>query len=43
MFLDPVPGAPPLDPSIISRVALYILDKQDGPFQLAVSSIDSSS
>ena len=30
MFLDPVPGAPPLDPSTISRVALYILDKQEG-------------
>ena len=36
-------GAPPLDPSTISRVALYILDKQEGPFQLVVSSIDSSS
>lgn len=43
MFLDPVPSAAPLDPSTISRVALYILDKQEGPFQLVVSSIDSSS
>ncbi len=43
MFLDPALGAPPLDPSTISRVALYILDKQEGPFQLVVSSIDSSS
>ena len=43
MFLDPVPSAAPLDPSTIRRVALYILDKQEGPFQLVVSSIDSSS
>lgn len=42
-FLDPVPGVPPLDPSAISRVALYILDKQEGPFQLIVSAIDVSS
>ena len=42
-FLDPVASAPPLDPSIISRVAFYILDKQEGPFQLVVSAIDSSS
>ena len=42
MFLDPVPSAPPLDPSIISRVSIYILDKQEGPFQLIVSAIDSS-
>lgn len=43
MFLDPVPGAPPLDPSMISRVGIYILDKQDGPFRLVVSAIDTSS
>lgn len=42
-FLDPVPGVPPLDPSAISRVAIYILDKQEGPFQLVVSAIDTSS
>lgn len=41
-FLDPVPGAPPLDPSTISRVSIYILDKQEGPFQLIVSAITSS-
>ena len=40
-FLDPVP-APPLDPSAINRVSLYILDKQEGPFQLIVSVIDTS-
>ena len=42
-FLDPVAGVPPLDPSTISRVALYILDKQEGPFQLVVTAIDTSS
>ena len=41
-FLDPVPNVAPLDPSAISRVALYILDKQEGPFQLVVSGIDVS-
>jgi hypothetical protein len=43
MFLDPVPGASPLDPSTISRVSVYILDKQEGPFQLVISAIDTSS
>lgn len=42
MFLDPVP-APPLDPSTINRVGIYILDKQEGPFKLVVSAIDASS
>lgn len=42
-FLDPLPIAPPMDPSAISRVAFYILDKQDGPFQLVVNAIDRSS
>lgn len=41
-FLDPVQTAPPLDPSAISRVAIYILDKQQGPFQLIVGAIESS-
>lgn len=43
MFLDPVPGAPLLDPSAIDRVSFYILDKQEGPFQLIVSAVDTSS
>ena len=43
MFLDPVASAPPLDPSTISRVAIYILDKQEGPFQLILGGIDTSS
>ncbi|WP_396930614.1 CIA30 family protein [Mycolicibacterium sp.] len=41
MFLNPVP-APPLDPSAINRVGIYILDKQEGPFRLVVTAIDSS-
>jgi hypothetical protein len=43
MRLDPAPWAPQsLDPSIISRVSIYILDKQEGPFQLTVGAIDAS-
>ncbi len=43
MRLDPAPEAPQtLDPSTISRVGIYILDKQQGPFQLAVSAIVAS-
>ncbi|WP_099252295.1 CIA30 family protein [Mycobacterium sp. shizuoka-1] len=42
-FLDPVPGAPPLDPSAINRVSIFILDKQAGPFRLGVRAIDTSS
>jgi hypothetical protein len=44
MRLDPAPEAPQtLDPSAISRVAIYILDKQEGPFQLTVDAIVASS
>lgn len=42
MFLNPAPGVPPLDPSTVSRIGVYILDKQEGPFQLVVSAIDAS-
>ena len=35
-FLDPLPGAAPLDPSRVAQVVIYLLDKQDGPFRLAV-------
>lgn len=39
-FLNPAPDAPQtLDPASISRVSLYILDKQQGPFTLTVSAI----
>jgi catechol 2,3-dioxygenase-like lactoylglutathione lyase family enzyme len=38
--LDPAPEAPQaLDPSIITQVSVYILDKQQGPFEITVSAI----
>ena len=43
MRLDPAPYAPQtLDPSSISQVAIYILDKQQGPFALTISAIDAA-
>ena len=40
MRLDPDPNAPQaLDPSSINRISVYILDKQQGPFALAVNEI----
>ena len=43
MRLDPAPYAPQtLDPSSISQVAIYILDKQQGPFTLTISAIDAT-
>mgnify|MGYP003441509940 CR=1 FL=1 len=42
MRLDPAPDAPQtLDPSRISEVSVYILDKQQGPFALTVSAIEA--
>ena len=42
MRLDPAPEAPQaLDPSGIDQVAVYILDKQQGPFEITVSAIDA--
>jgi NADH dehydrogenase [ubiquinone] 1 alpha subcomplex assembly factor 1 len=38
-FLDPLPGAEPLDPSRVAQVVIYLLDKQDGPFRLAIRRI----
>ncbi|MCK0177508.1 CIA30 family protein [Mycolicibacterium sp. F2034L] len=39
---DPAPEAPPtLDPSSIDEVSLYILDKQQGPFEIAVRALDA--
>jgi hypothetical protein len=44
MRLNPAPDAPQtLDPSSISRVSLYILDKQQGPFEIRVDGIDAAS
>lgn len=40
MRLDPEPNAPQtLDPSTISQISFYILDKQQGPFELTVSEV----
>ncbi|MCH9723174.1 MAG: CIA30 family protein [Actinomycetia bacterium] len=32
----------PQDPSVISQVSVYILDKQQGPFDIAISGIDAA-
>jgi hypothetical protein len=41
--LDPAPDAPQrLNPSSISQVAVYILDKQQGPFEITISAIDAT-
>lgn len=43
MRLDPAPEAPPtLDPSTIDQTAIYILDKQQGPFAITVNGIDAA-
>lgn len=40
--LDPAPDAPQtLDPSGIDQVSVYILDEQQGPFELTVTAIDA--
>jgi hypothetical protein len=42
MRLDPDPDAPrALDPSRIDQVAVYILDKQQGPFEITVGAIEA--
>lgn len=43
MRFDPAPEAPRnLDPSTIDEVAVYLLDKQEGPFTLTVNGIDAA-
>jgi hypothetical protein len=43
MRLDPEPNAPQsLDPSSIDRVSVYILDQQQGPFEITVSAINAT-
>lgn len=43
MRLDPDPDAPrALDPSRIDQVAVYILDKQQGPFEITVGAIEAT-
>lgn len=42
MRLDPEPDAPrTLDPSLIDQVSVYILDKQQGPFEITVNAIEA--
>jgi hypothetical protein len=42
MRLDPAPDAPQtLDPAGINQMSFYILDKQQGPFELTISAIDA--
>lgn len=38
-FLNPIASDATLDPASATRLAIYILDKQDGPFRLLVRSI----
>jgi hypothetical protein len=38
-FLNPVSAAPALEPARIERLAVYILDKQVGPFRLELRTI----
>lgn len=43
MRLDPAPEAPPtLDPSAISQVSVYILDEQQGPFDITIGAIEAT-
>ncbi|MCV7020639.1 CIA30 family protein [Mycolicibacterium aichiense] len=44
MRMDPAPQAPAaLDPSIITEVSVFILDKQQGPFAITITGIDAES
>jgi hypothetical protein len=40
--LSPLRNAPQIDPFKLTGLALYILDKQAGPFELRVRRIDAS-
>lgn len=43
MRLEPEPNAPQnLDPSSIDQVSVYILDKQQGPFEITVDAIEAN-
>ena len=43
MRLNPAPDAPQtVEPSEISQVSVYILDKQQGPFNITISAIDAT-
>jgi hypothetical protein len=38
-FLDPIPAPGPLDPADVEAVAIYLVDGQEGPFQLSVAAL----
>ncbi len=43
MRLDPEPDAPQtMDPSTIDQVSVYVLDEQEGPFEITVGAIDAT-
>ncbi|MCV7420471.1 CIA30 family protein [Mycobacterium yunnanensis] len=43
MRLTPDPDAPrTLDPSLVDQLLLYILDEQQGPFEITVSGVDAT-
>lgn len=43
MRLDPEPTAPrTLDPSLVDQISLYILDEQQGPFEITVDGVDAT-
>ena len=39
--LSVIADAPPLDPNKVAQIAIYLVDKQTGPFQLAITSFTS--
>jgi hypothetical protein len=41
-FLQPVADAPQLDPSTVTQVTIYLLEKQPGPFRLALLRITAA-
>ncbi|WP_349270345.1 hypothetical protein MPNTM1_01316 [Mycolicibacterium parafortuitum] len=43
MRFDPAPDAPrTMDPSLINQISVYILDKQQGPFEITLSGVDAT-
>jgi hypothetical protein len=38
-FLDPIPAPGPLDPADVEALAIYLVDGQEGPFELAVRAV----
>lgn len=40
-MLRPKPDAPALEPAALGQVAIYLTDKQQGPFEVAIRRIDA--